>query len=159
MRLRAGYLATIAVGAALVAVVIGMALEGPAPAGRGVTQPTAPGQQVTRNCSTTGATKLSSGSYWYCDVTLNWTGWLPNVTELANVTFHGVLFNVSGYDTMECPVLQVTGYETGGPSYSFLIYATPLNCNYTHPTVLAPDGLFGASWNGEPVVQLLVRAS
>ena len=71
--------------------------------------------------------------------------------------FEGVLFRVFIYDTMDCPVLNVTGTESGGLTYSFLIYPSPLSCELTRPTVFAPDGMFGASWNETTTVTLLVK--
>jgi hypothetical protein len=106
-----------------------------------------------------GVVRLSSVNYWYCDARLNWTNYSYVPTEFVNLTFRGVVFKVSGYDTIDCPVVEVVGTESGGPHYSFLIYGTPMNCNITTPAVFSPDGLFGAGWSGGLSIRLLVRTA
>ncbi len=76
------------------------------------------------------------------------------------VDFQSVHFRLFIYDTVDCPVLNVSGTEPTGVSYSFVIYPIPFNCEMRRPTVISIDGTFGASWQGRSTtVSLLVRVS
>ena len=108
--------------------------------------------------ASTGTMTLNGTSY-------DWTNVTPPVTDLfapccrmLNVSFEGVLFRLFIYATMECSVLNVTGTELGGSTYSFLVYPIPANCRNWRPLVLAPDGVFGAIWYQTATVTLLVKA-
>lgn len=96
------------------------------------------------------------GYYSTCNVTLSWPSGFPVSTPVINVTLAGVALSVYAYETMDCPVLSVTGHETGGTVQTFLIYPTPVNCEWNTPTVFSADGTFGATWTGGPAVELYV---
>lgn len=108
--------------------------------------------------ATTGTTTINATSYYWTNVTPPVTRLMQPCCQMLNVSFEGVHFRVFIYQTMECDVLNVTGTELGGPTYSFLVYPTPLNCQNWRPMVLAPDGVFGAIWYQTAMVRLLVRA-
>lgn len=112
---------------------------------------------------TSGTTTIGGVAYYNgsVDVVTN-----PLFSPVANQTtaeFQGVLFRFAIYETMKCParpVLNVTGTEPSGVTFSFLITPVPRNCAMQHPTVLSPDGAFGATWQGtSATVILLVRVS
>lgn len=107
----------------------------------------------------TGTTMINATSYYWTNVTPPITRLFQPCCQALNVSFEGVHFRVSIYETMECNVLNVTGAEVGGPTYSFLIYPIPYNCQNWRPLVLSPDGVFGAVWYRTTTVTLLVRAS
>jgi len=69
------------------------------------------------------------------------------------------LFSIRGYNTMDCPVVNVTGVEPGGSSASFFIAPVPLNCQFATPTVFSPDHDFGATWGGGSPIEIFVRAA
>jgi len=115
-------------------------------------------------CPAVGNASVQGRLYWSCEMSLDWgnlsgaAGGFPGgSTRAVEVSLHGVFFRVYGYDTEDCPVVSVTGNESNGSSYSFLIYPAPLNCEFNVPTVLSPDGVFGATWTGGAGVQVLVR--
>jgi hypothetical protein len=116
---------------------------------------------VEQSCPPTTTVTVNETVYWSCTATLYWNPSVEpenfTVQELAVVPFQGVLFNITGYVTMDCPVVNVTGHETAGMTYSLWIFAIPMNCQYVHPTVLSQDQNFGATWNGGSSIQVLVR--
>ncbi len=109
--------------------------------------------------ATTGTTTINATSYYWTNVTPPVTQLMQPCCHMLNVSFEGVHFRVFIYGTMDCDVLNVTGTELGGPTYSFLIYPIPYNCQNWRPMVLAPDDVFGAIWYQTATVTLLVRAS
>ncbi len=103
-------------------------------------------------------TTINGIAYYAMDVTApSNDAWHPYAHQ-DNVSFEGVLFRVFSYDTADCPVLNVTGTEVTGATYSFLSYPVPLNCQMVRPMVLSPDGVFGAIWHQTATVTLLVKA-
>ncbi|HYA57660.1 MAG TPA: hypothetical protein VEH57_04250 [Thermoplasmata archaeon] len=95
-----------------------------------------------------------------CNASLNWNGVGFTPTVLAQVSFGGALFVVYGYNTIDCPVVNVTGLEPGNVSFHFLIYPVPSDCPlFPTPTVLSPDQSVGATWTGGPTILLLVRVA
>lgn len=147
---------------ALAAVFVGsvVAISALSPTGPNSLVP--PTKVVEQTCPPTTNVTVDGAVYWSCDATLYWNDSLQgpaffSVQQLATVSFQGILFNITGYNTAECPVVNVTGQEPSGATYSFLIYPTPLNCQFTQPTVLSPDYVFGATWNGGASIQVLVR--
>ncbi len=109
--------------------------------------------------TSTGTMTVNGTSYYWTNVTPPVTKVFQPCCQMLNVSFEGVHFRVFIYETMECDVLNVTGTESGGPTYSFLIYPTPLNCQNWRPMVLAPDGVFGAIWYQTATVTLLVKVN
>jgi hypothetical protein len=113
-------------------------------------------------CPASSPVRFAGTSYVVCDAALNWSGvgpWpSPEQTHDTNASLDGVAFSVFGYATEDCAVVNITAVEPGGSAYSFLIYPTPENCNFVHPTTFSPDAELGASWTGGSIVELLVRA-
>jgi hypothetical protein len=137
--------------AGVVGVLVVVSTSGPSPPmPTGATFQTCPGNATI---------EINGTNYWTCNVTLNWAGVrLFNTTPHIHAALHGVAFDVYGYPTMECPVVAVTGNETGGASFSLYIAPSPVNCTLMEPTVVSPDHDFGATWNWGASVELLVRA-
>lgn len=121
-----------------------------------------PGSSREQTCPPTTTVKVNGTVYWSCSAILYWsanTSLMFAVQQLATVSFQGVLFNISGQRTMDCPVVNVTGREPTAATYSLLIGAVPFDCQLTQPTVFSPDHDFGATWNGVDSIQVLVRPS
>lgn len=138
-----------AVSAGLVTALFGLAL--------GAVGPSTSSYQT---CSSLGTAEINGTEYAICTVSINWGFWglqYPRTSPI-HLNVDGVLFNVYGYATIDCPVVNVTGQEPNGSSYSFLIYPTPLGCIFDRPTVFSADGEFGATWTGGSSLELLVRA-
>jgi hypothetical protein len=127
----------------------------------GISLPGSSGSLSTevQTCPANTTILVNTTTYWACIITIDWSSAsAPFVnTSHVYVAFHGVMFDVYGYNTIDCPVVNITGHETSGATFSFLIYPVPLNCQLTQPTVFSPDHDFGATWNGMSSVQLLVR--
>jgi len=78
------------------------------------------------------------------------------------VRFHNVTFDLFGYETYDCPVVNVTGHEANGSAFDFLVAKSPLTCNggIQGPVKLSQDGDVGVSWSmGDSYAVLYVRAS
>jgi hypothetical protein len=104
---------------------------------------------------------LNDTDYRTCEITPDWSrggpsGFTP--TEIAKTTFSGVFFDLYAYNTMNSPVVNVTGIELSGVTEFFLIAPCPEVCNQTNFTVISQDSDFGATWdiNGA-TISLLVR--
>ncbi len=114
-------------------------------------------------CPATTPTSINETGYLSCSTSAVFGSAWSNVTKIprTNVTFEGVSFVLFGYNTMECPVLSVSGHEANGTSFGFLIYGgVGGNCLARNPTVLTPDHDAGASWSvAVQYVTLLVRAT
>ena len=116
-----------------------------------------------QTCALSTNLTVNGTLYSSCNATLYWIE-IPSpqtffsIQHLATVSFQGVSFNITGYNTMECPVVNVSGKEAAGATYTFLIYPTPLNCQFTQATAFSPDLDFGATWTGGSSIQVLVRA-
>ena len=112
-------------------------------------------------CPGNGTVVFNGTVYATCGATIQWPAWInpSGTTNHTLVDFHGVAFDIVGYLTTECTVVRVTGQEPGGATFSFLIYPTPVNCQFVTPTVLSADGMFGATWHGGASIDLLVRTS
>ncbi len=113
--------------------------------------------QAAPGCPSSGLVSYNETEYSACNATLSWSQVGFNQTRLVSATLDGAQFTVYGYDTMECPVVNVTGVEPSGASFHFLIAPTPMNCEFEHPLVLSPDHFVGAVWDGGSSIQLLVR--
>ncbi len=137
--------------------VVGALLSPSAPA-------SSPGVQT---CPEATTVTIGASTYWSCNAKLDWSGVGFVPAELARVSFQRVLFAVYGYNTMDCDVVNVTGNESTGAAFAFLIYPIPLNCDMSQPTVFSTDGAVGATWDGGVTgatggfgtIQLLVRSS
>jgi hypothetical protein len=155
----------VALGAAagVVGVAIAVLLVGASAGLPGMFDPQSQIVPRTVPCPASASIQFAGTPYVSCDASLNWSGvglWpAPMQTPDTNVSLDGVAFAVFGYATEDCAVVNVTGAVAGGPADSFLIYPTPDGCDLLHPTAFAPDGAFGASWDGNSVVVLLVRAA
>jgi len=137
----------------------------------GMLSPTGPGSSLqslglrVQTCPTATNITFNGTAYTSCNATLYWSTSFESpqqmfaVQRLATVLFEGVSFNISGYNTVDCSVVDVTGREPTGATYSFLVYPVPVNCQFTEPTVFAPDNYFGATWTGGNWIQVLVRAT
>ena len=95
--------------------------------------------------------------YYWTNVTVPVNEAFQPCCHQMNVSFEGVRFRLFIYGTMECDVLNVTGTELGGSTYSFLFYASPMDCRMSRPMVFAPDASFGAICYQTSTVTLLVR--
>ena len=114
---------------------------------------------VAPPCVPSGSVSVNNTTYDSCTAALDWAGTGTASQPLVRTTFNGVRFQVSGYNTADCSVVNVTGEESSGAAYSLLIYPAPFNCTFDQPTALFPDGAFGATWSGGATIQLLVKAS
>jgi hypothetical protein len=118
-----------------------------------------PAAALVPTCVPSAPVVVNNTSYGACWATLDGAvvqGTAP--AKLLAVTFDGVQFTVEGYATADCSVVNVTGVEPSGARYTLLLYPASLDCRFTQPTVLSPDGVFGASWSGGPSIELLVRS-
>jgi len=110
-----------------------------------------------------GSTTVQVGltTYGECDAAIDWNssaGGSPfGPTNVTTASLDGVVFDVYGYGG-DCAVVNVTGHEPGGRTFSFLIYPVPDGCTFVQTTVFSPDGDFGATWTGGTSIELLVRA-
>jgi len=143
----------------IVLVAVSMILAS-SPAGQPGARPT---NTTAESCAPGPNVTFDGEVYASCNATLAWNTTYESfqqwygVQSLANVSLRGVVFNVTGYNTMDCPVVNVTGHEPMGNTYSFLIYPIPDGCQFNTPTVLSPDHSFGATWTGGDSIQILVR--
>lgn len=155
---------TSALGAIIVVVVL---LVGGTVVGALLSPSTPASSPDVQTCPGATTVTIGASTYWSCNATLDWSGVGFVPAELASVSFQGVLFVVYGYNTMDCPVVNVTGNEATGATFAFLIYPSPVNCDMSQPTVFSPDGAVGATWDGGltgasggfGTIQLLVRSS
>jgi hypothetical protein len=66
---------------------------------------------------------------------------------------------VEGYNPPDCSVVTVTGREPSGTKSSSVLAPSPVDRRLSQPTVVSPDAACGATGNGGPTIELLVRAS
>jgi hypothetical protein len=80
-----------------------------------------------------------------------------NSTPPATVTFQNVTFWLweTGWGNPQGAFVHGNGTDLNGSSYSFLLGGPALNANRT-TLFVSPDGTFGAYWNGQLFVELLV---
>jgi hypothetical protein len=135
--------------AAILAEVVGPSLFA-GPGGSAEPQPAVciPGAGVT----------LNGVAFSTCGLVVHWNLFADGQQWLATASSQGILFNVSGYLTMDCPILNVTGREAGGRTYSLLVIPVPAGCRYIQPIVLSPDQAFGVVWNASEWVPLISEA-
>jgi hypothetical protein len=129
------------------------------PTGRAV--PSGPLSGPRTTCAGTTQEDVKGTTYWACNATLDWTGVGYSPTKLASISYLDIQFVVYGYNTVDCipGAVNVTGQESNGTSYSFLIYREPLDCQVAQPTAISPDKGFGSTWYGGSSVLLLVPAT
>jgi hypothetical protein len=154
-RSRHGLASAVAVGAAIA--LAGLAAGGFTSSGaaRGSVVPMA-GPAVS--CPATTSVPGDGGTFASCAIPLSWGLVGPaGSTPVVTTEFDGVSFYVYAYETIDCPVVNVTGHETGGATFSFLICPSPDNCQFAQPLVYSADHVFGAEWTGGSSVLLLAR--
>ncbi len=104
---------------------------------------------------------LNGTAYDFCNATLDWSNATPSSgqVELAEMNFSGVHFVIFGSVTPSCPWVNATGQESTGATYGLFFGLIVKTCLPLLPTLLSPDGLFGANWTGGNSIQLVVDPS
>lgn len=109
-------------------------------------------------CPAQGTVELNGTMYVDCQIAISWEGVGFRQVVLAQVSLASALFVVSGYNTMDCPVLNITGTEPSGNAFQFYAAPIPSDCAAAMPPVFSPDHTVGAIWHQWWVIQLLVRS-
>jgi hypothetical protein len=109
-------------------------------------------------CPDQGTVQLNGVAYVDCNVAISWEGVGFGQVEFARISLASVLFVVNGYNTMDCPVLNITGTEPSGIAFQFFAAPIPSDCGAAIPPVFSADHAVGAIWHQWWDVQLLVRS-
>jgi len=116
-------------------------------------------------CPMTTTAVYNNSLYWTCSAEIHFAPISSDPSNHVTHTYvksHNVSFDLFGYETYDCPVVNVSGHEANGSMFSFLIAKSPLTCNggIQGPVKLSPDGDVGGSWAmGDSYVILYVRAA
>ena len=112
------------------------------------------------NCRWNNEVVIGGAEYYSCRLLLAWptAGEDPfssPVMDLANVSFTGLQFSVSGYYADFCVILNVSVTWSPGLVEYLLVVPRAFGCAPYPPLVLSANASFGVSWNGAYWVPLI----